>query len=65
MRQDLIDRLDYAKISIERAILQEKGEMEILGDWYINQNIDEAKRALNKARTIHNDRQFELFQDGN
>lgn len=62
MRTELIKQLEYAKLSIERALLQEKGQMEKLGKWYITQNITEAERALNNAlRIVEEGGQYKLF----
>ncbi|MFC6858242.1 hypothetical protein [Zunongwangia atlantica] len=62
MRPDLIAKLEYIKLCAERAILQEKKEMEVLGSWYIDQELSEIERSLQKCRSIfHEGRQIEMF----
>lgn len=60
MRKDLVKNLEYIVICAERAILQEKGQMEKLGKWYIRQELDEIYRSVEKARIIHNGRQHTM-----
>lgn len=51
-RTDLISKFEYIKLCAERAILQEKGEMEKLGPWYKKQQLNDIQRSVKKCRTI-------------
>lgn len=60
MDEELIKNLEYIALCAKRAIEQEKGEMEILGKWYIKQQLDEISRSTKSARLIHSGRQRTL-----
>ena len=62
MRSELIAKLEYIKLCADRAILQEKKEMEVLGSWYIDQQLSDIERSLQKCRSIfHEGRQIDMF----
>lgn len=62
MYSNLLENLEYVQLCMDRAILQETGKMENLGRWYIRQQINEAKIALEKASAIYEEgTQIELF----
>lgn len=62
MRNDLIKRLEYIKLCAERAILQERREMEILGKWYMKQQLSDIERSLEKSKSILSEgKQIEVF----
>lgn len=62
MRTELIAKLEYIKQCAEHAILQERRGMELIGNWYIEQQFSEIERSLEKSRAIFREgKQIPLF----
>lgn len=52
INEELVRKLEYARQCADHALRQEKKDMELLGKWYIKQQIQDLERTVNRIKDI-------------